>query len=1454
MEPSTKTKRTMKVSPAKALFIALPLLLLIGTFSALLYLDSSAGQQRLVKWANARLSTSNSTVNLGPIEGSIFSRFSFATITVSDPNGAWLELEQAQVTWSPFALLRRNLTISSMCVASAQLHRLPQKDTTDDIAPLESWSAPSSPVDITIKAFDIAAIQVAKGLVGTRATFKSNGAIQLTDEAGILIQAQLINDGKTEEEISLDLTYPKNQDTLTAAIHINAPKGGFFGALIGISSEYAIQAQLEGSGPTNDWAGQFTATIDTTKIADASLTVKNKTLSISAKLDAADFIPDTGNALFGKKATLALLVEPAATADIADFSLNLSADTVTLDAKGHISPNSLRILETVEYSAEIINATPFNRFSDPVSFKPFKIFGTLTQGEKGPIIRANFPAVSIAYATETEAKLNGQLEALLTPGALTLSAQGRIENIMGKEVDAGSLRQIKRLTDPGFNWRISGTADTQTSGITVTEVSLKNTLIQVNSEGIFSSFFDPTSAKITASLSDLGTIAENIEGQVNTTLLLQRGTPEAPLKATVQVQSTKLSLSDPLLNELIGPAPSLTAEIYHMPAGNMTIPTLAFMSDHLVLKGIVAVSAEQLFENSSFHVDLSNLSELKSLNTMALEGTIAIDGAITGPVRDPSTALTAGFKKLELQQLALTDLLIEISANTLFTAPTGYVTAKSETNAGALSATTTFTSEPPGQYYLPNLDMKLGAYQAKGYVRAPKGKPVTGEILISTDIRAQHHGILGADIQFSDQDSQQKIAVKGTVQDFSTRLNSGDFLTLENTSVSAAAVFGERSPDITIDADITNLSHPDFQMRTAKITTQPAGDALAYSLKFLGTNFMPYDIALTGTTRRPQNGPRHISLNIAGTLDKTIIESAAAIEANIATNTLSIEPFKVRMGDGELSGSLVTDDAHMRTSLHANVADLRPLGLFFPDLPVTGLLTGNIDLNTNLTDIDGGFSLALSSISTGPEATLLDEGVTASISGEISRETLVFSGTTQLENSLNARFSGTVPLAVNSTVYKVFIPRDQPILAEMMWQGDLGPVWPVFNLINHDLIGLADTRFALAGTLNAPEINGHIRLSKGRYENMQTGFTASNINMDAQIKDRQITLDKLTATDGAEGTIVADGVVALEPDLSLTAQLDLILDHARIIRQPKLAVTASSKLSFVKTPTSMDLTGDINVNNANVGAVTQGSPSIIELDVHEINSETGQRILTNGHGNHIGPVNLNLNFNAPGRLFIQSYGLDSEWEATVAVQGPLQAPILTGTASLLRGSFEFSGKIFKLTRGLLSFPGDRSNDPALDITAEHTVSGLTAILNITGKASAPTLTMTSTPNLPQDEILSRIFFGTSVTELSAIEAVQLASTIHTLSTGGGPGVIGGMRRKLGIDRLSIGRSEENKFGPTITGGKYLTNNIYIEVTTAPATGETATAVEVSLTPNLSIVTRRALGNENNLAIKWSWDY
>src|SRR5690606_18725168 len=187
-----------------------------------------------------------------------------------------------------------------------------------------------------------------------------------------------------------------------------------------------------------------------------------------------------------------------------------------------------------------------------------------------------------------------------------------------------------------------------------------------------------------------------------------------------------------------------------------------------------------------------------------------------------------------------------------------------------------------------------------------------------------------------------------------------------------------------------------------------------------------------------------------------------------------------------------------------------------------------------------------------------------------------------------------------------------------------------------------------------------------------------------------------------------------------------------------------------------------------------------------------------------GVFKLNVAIVADNRLFVSGMGFESEWEARMQLTGTSAAPIVTGEARVVRGTYSFASRRFELTRGIVSFEGGPLADPTINIAASTTAEGVTAIINITGTGQMPRIAFTSTPALPQDEVLARLLFGSTVTDLSATEAIQLAAALNSLrGSGGGLNPLGQLRSAAGIDRLRIlGEDDTTGRGMALAAGQY----------------------------------------------------
>ena len=241
--------------------------------------------------------------------------------------------------------------------------------------------------------------------------------------------------------------------------------------------------------------------------------------------------------------------------------------------------------------------------------------------------------------------------------------------------------------------------------------------------------------------------------------------------------------------------------------------------------------------------------------------------------------------------------------------------------------------------------------------------------------------------------------------------------------------------------------------------------------------------------------------------------------------------------------------------------------------------------------------------------------------------------------------------------------------------------------------------------------------------------------------------------------------------------------------------------------------------------------------------------------NLFGSLRLDLRLQAPDRLYVTGMGLNSEWGADFELGGTSAAPRLTGQVHLIRGTLDFAGHSFDLQEGRINFTGGPVNDPTVTISASDDVGDLAVSVNVAGRATDPRVTFSSVPGLPDDEILSRILFGSSIANLSAIQAVQLASSLNALrATSGGLNPLGRLRSATGISRLRILAPEEaSGRGTALAAGQYLTDNIYVELVT-DARGFTATQLEISLTRWLSLLSQAGGSGANSVNLRIRKDY
>ena len=276
----------------------------------------------------------------------------------------------------------------------------------------------------------------------------------------------------------------------------------------------------------------------------------------------------------------------------------------------------------------------------------------------------------------------------------------------------------------------------------------------------------------------------------------------------------------------------------------------------------------------------------------------------------------------------------------------------------------------------------------------------------------------------------------------------------------------------------------------------------------------------------------------------------------------------------------------------------------------------------------------------------------------------------------------------------------------------------------------------------------------------------------------------------------------------------------------------------------------LNRSSYRLGRATAAA-AVPTLNVREINAITENVV------NRAQPIQWRLAIKArvPNRLAVSGLGIDSEWRGDFDIGGSIISPTVRGQADLVRGGYEFAGRRFDLARGQIRFQGESPPDPILDIVATGDTQGLTASIRVTGTGLKPDIAFSSNPALPQDELLSRMLFGTSITNLSAPEAVQLAAAVASLQGGGnGLNPINALRTAIGLDRLRILAADTTTGQKTaIAAGKYITRRTYVEIIT-DGQGYSATRAEFQVTRWLSLLSTISTIGRQSATVRVSKDY
>ena len=774
-------------------------------------------------------------------------------------------------------------------------------------------------------------------------------------------------------------------------------------------------------------------------------------------------------------------------------------------------------------------------------------------------------------------------------------------------------------------------------------------------------------------------------------------------------------------------------------------------------------------------------------------------GALTGTLAQPRVDLTAGFQRVTAGALTLTDADLILSFRKGADASDGRITVTSGSNYGPARAQGNFFLGGD-RIRLSDVDLNAGGVTAQGAIALSDNIPSSADLTFTA--RA------GAFLASGEANGRIRLTEGG----------------------------GSDSAIVDVSGRNVRLAGQSFVVRTLDLDGRGTLGNLPFTLALDVGGGTPVQFNGSGVYAR-RGDAQTLTLRGGGR-----VREVAFTTRNPATFTLA-GPNRTARIDLGVGGGVLTADLRQDASTAAIQAELTSvdLGSISPDL--RGRATGRLSLRGAGDDLSGAANVTLQGLRSidAPRGLSVDGRVDATLAGD----SLTIRASAVDDGAVRASANVVLPVETSAAPLRLAIARTRAMSGQVAIDGQIQPIWDLFLGGERSLAGQVDSQATLAGTLNAPRINGRFDLTQGSYRENAVGLVLGDLTLRTAFDDTTAVIEAFSANDSAGGTVTGQGRIGLRQGSGSTAQLTL--QRFRVIDNDLAEARASGPITIVRGQDgNILLGGRINVDEARIEPEVPGATGIVSMDVVEINRPGGDPVETEqrARGPQIG-MDIALR-STGGKVRVTGRGLNVILDVNARVRGTVAQPQLTGTANVVRGDYEFAGKRFVFDEdGRVTL----STDPAqirLNLSAVREDPALTASIDVTGTAAEPRIALTSTPSLPQDEILSQVLFGRSASQLSAFEAAQLAAGVAALAGGGGFDVIGNLRELAGLDRLSFGGEAS---ALTVAGGRYITDDIYLEVIGG---GEGGAAVKVEYQPrrNLAISSQVGGQGDTSLSIRW----
>lgn len=1392
--PPAKASSARRFGWLRALALA-AVLLLVAAGGAAVVLDSPLGHRFVADRIAALSPKSGLRIRIGRIDGSLLGEMSLHEVALSDAEGRFMVVPEAALDWRPLAWLglerRRGLDIRRLILKRGTLLRAPRLSPGDPDAPI------LPDYDIRIDRLAVENLTVAQSVFGQRRR------VDFAAKADIAGGRALIDLGGQlggRDRLKLHLDSEPDRDRFVLDLRYNAPKDGLLAALTGVKRD--INAQVSGSGRFSEWHGWGVARAGGQRIAGFLLDNRAGRYRLAGQIIPRDLLTGTARQAVGEK--LSILADGTAT---------------RTDLKGRVFAGGAAFKGAAQGAIDLANRRAVAVKLRALLTRPeLVILGpTLAGVSLDATVDGRFTALSVIHDLRVASLKSGSVlaEGLRTAGTAQWDGQ-RLR--LPLAITATRLVTGNRQIDPRLpGARIDGAVLIDRRQITSEriDVALKGLAARLVLRGDLARGGFALSGPVTAkglALPDLGMA----DADAKVALTFGGGQPWA-LEASGAGRMTRID--NATLASLTGGNVRLRAALTYGERLPLVLRSadLASVRLAMALRGTLTGDGAASMTGKGQHLDY---------------GPFTFDAALAkdGP---RATLLLAN----PLPAASLKDVQIALS-------PLGdgfRIETKGDSRLGPFSGLLGLTAPKDGPLRL--AIERFTVYQTEvtgGLALAKEG--VTGSLAFAGG------GVSGS-VDLAPRGSGQGWGqgMKATLTARGARFGGDRPIAVGNATITADGLL--EGGNSTLEASVQAEGISAGKLFIGRLAADAAlvngsGSVTASLTGRRGTNF-----ALQGTGAF---SPDRIVAFVAGNYAGRAITMPRRAVLDRDDSGWRLQPTQVDFGRGTLiaSGHLLGGTTEMKLLLSR--MPLSVLDIVLPDLGMGGLVSGAIEYGNDHLGAPSGHAAVEIKGLTRSGLVLTSRPLDLALVAHLDEASLQTRAVVREGGALRGRMQALVydlPRG-GATLERL---RAGKLRAQVRYSGPAEALWRLVALEVIDLTGPLGAAADVSGSIDNPIISGAVATKALRVQSSLTGSDVRDVEALGSFADSRLSLAHFSGTTPGGGTVSGSGTIDLSGLATHGVGLDLRLaaKSALLINRDDMAATVTGPLRLVSNGIGGTIAGRVRIESARW---TLGRSTVIEQLPSITTRESNQRADIAPPRGAFKPWTYLIDASGSERIDVRGLGLESEWGADVRLRGDTVSPQIFGTADLVRGGYEFAGKRFDLTRGKIRFIGEVPVDPLLDIVAEGDANGVSAKIAISGSALKPQIAFSSVPALPEEELLSRMLFGSSITQISAPEAVQLASALASLRGGGGLDPINKLRSAIGLDRLrivsadaSIGRST------AVAVGKYIGRRVFVELIT-DGRGYSATTAEFRVTRWLVLLGTISTIGDESINLRAAKDY